>query len=143
MWETLGMRALLIMLLLAATGALAQAPAKDAASDERNRLVTAIAECLIKGLPDDWQQARVEINLDKPMDETGAVRYHVLRSEGGEPEAFTPCDPKEPPRAMIALRKLQSEETRGWIGAQLTVLRDGRFRIRYGYPEKAEKKGKK
>ena len=142
MWETLGMRALPIMLLLAASGALAQAPAKEAASDEANRIVTTIAECLIQGLPDDWQQARMEINLEKPMDDTGAVRYHVLRGEGAEPEAFTPCDPKEPPRAMIAMRKLQSEADRGWIGAQLTGLRDGRFRIRYGYPEKPQQKKK-
>lgn len=137
------MRALPIMLLLAATGALAQAPAQEAATDETNRIVTAIAECLIGGLPDDWQQARMEINLENPMDETGAVRYHVLRGESAEPEAFNPCDPKEPPRAMITMRKLQPEAARGWIGAQLTVLRDGRFRIRYGYPEKADNKGKK
>lgn len=130
------MRALPIILLLAAAAASAQEPKREEASAEETRIVQSIVECLLAGLPGEWLQARMEINLEKPFDDTGAVRYHVLRSENVEPEPFVPCDPKQPPRALLEIRKLQAESQRGWIGVQLTVLPDGRFRIRYGHPKK-------
>jgi hypothetical protein len=84
------MRIVAIMLFLTAAVAVAQVPADKAASDAENTAVENIVRCMVEGLPEDWEQATMEINLDKPLDETGAVRYRVLRRSRPEAEAFTP-----------------------------------------------------
>ncbi len=125
-----------IPLLAASLAVLAQAPAGSAASEAENRAVTSIAECMVAGLPEDWRLATMEVNLKKPFDETGAVRYLVARGEAtAATEPFQPCDIKQPALALLGARKLQPEASRGWIGARVTVFRDGRFGIRYGYPQ--------
>jgi hypothetical protein len=130
------MKALAIVVVFAAAQAWAQAPADKAASDAETRTVGDIVDCMVAGLPEDWRAAAMEINLEKPMDDTGAVRYLVSREEGASPsEPFTPCDVKKPARLLIELRNAQSPERRGWIGAQVSIRRDGRFGIRYGYPK--------
>src|SRR5262245_30567195 len=90
MCETACMRIVAIMLSLASAVAVAQVPADKAASDAENSAVEAIVRCMVSGLPEDWQQAMMEINLDKPLDETGAVRYRVQRGPDTEPDPFTP-----------------------------------------------------
>ena len=126
-----------IPLLALALGARAQAPSGDEASDAQSRVVEAIVECLAAGLPQDWQRAVMDVNLGKPLDETGTARYMVVRGERSEvTEPFVPCDSAKPVRILIEARQLQLEERRGWIDARLFVLRDGRFGIRYGYPPK-------
>ena len=127
------MKRYLLIALFAAPHALAQAPT---ASEAENRAVSAIVECMVAGLPEDWRVATMEVNLEKPFDETGGVRYRMARgSEELATEPFDPCDPKEPAKTLIDARKLQPEGRRGWIGARITVFRDGRFGIRYGYPQ--------
>jgi hypothetical protein len=136
MWETAGMRALLIVLVFAAAQAWAQRSEDRAASDAENRTVADIMNCFIVGLPEGWRQATMEINLAKPHDETGSVRYVFTSEENTVPsEPFEPCDVKRPARYLIELRNAQPVARRGWIGAQVTILRDGRFGIRYGYPK--------
>jgi hypothetical protein len=130
------MRALGIVLLFAAAQVLAQSAEQRGASDTESRTVAAIVDCLVAGLPDTWRRATMEINLEKPLDETGSVRYVFSSEEEAAPsEQFQPCDVKKPAKLLIELRNQQPADRRGWIGVQFTVLRDGRFGIRYGYPK--------
>ncbi len=130
------MRALLIVLVLVAAQTWAQTSEDRAASDAEARAVADIMDCFAPGLPASWRQATMEVNLDKPYDDTGSVRYVFTREDYTAPsESFQPCDVKRPARTLIELRDKQPESRRGWIGAQLTILRDGRFGIRYGYPK--------
>jgi hypothetical protein len=130
------MRTLAIVLVFAAAEALAQANEERDASDRETRAVADIVDCMVSGLPEDWRQATMEINLEKPFDETGSVRYVFAREDGIAPtESFQPCDVKRPAQTLIELRKDQPAARQGWIGAQFTVLRDGRFGIRYGFPK--------
>jgi hypothetical protein len=136
MWETAGMRALLIVLVFAAAQALAQGLEQREAAEFENRAMADIVDCMVQGLPEDWYRATLEINLDKPFDETGSVRYGFARREDEPPvEPFQPCDVKRPARALIELRSSLPRDKQGWIGVQVTVLKDGRFGIRYGYPK--------
>ena len=130
------MRALAIVLVFAATQALAQDVEQREAAEFENRAMAEIVDCLVQGLPEQWYRASMEINLEKPFDETGSVRYGFARSESEPPvEPFEPCDVKRPARTLIELRSRLPRERQGWIGAQVTVLRDGRFGIRYGFPK--------
>lgn len=129
------MRALAIVLLFAALQAWGQTTEERAASEAENRAMADIVDCLVQGLPQIWYRATMEINLDKPYDETGSVRYAFARDEATAPtEPFQPCDVKRPAKTLIDLRNSLPPAKRGWIGAQVTVLRDGRFGIRYGFP---------
>ena len=52
---------------------------------------------MVQGLPEDWYRATMEINLDKPFDETGSVRYAFAQQDDEPPaEPFEPCDVKRP-----------------------------------------------
>lgn len=129
-------RWIIIALLAASPAALAQAPAGPTASEAETRAATEIVRCMVAGLPEDWRIAVMEVNLDKPFDDTGAVRYHMGRGDATTAsEPFQPCDVKQPAVTLIEARKLQPEARRGWIGARVTVFRDGRFGIYYGYPK--------
>ena len=130
------MRTLAIVLVFVAAEALGQTREERGAAEIENRAVADIVDCMVTGLPEDWKQATMEVNLEKPGDETGSVRYVFSREEGGTPtESFQPCDVKKPAMTLIGLRKHQPAARQGWIGAQVTILRDGRFGIRYGFPK--------
>jgi hypothetical protein len=130
------MRMLGIVLVLVAAQALAQGREERGASERENRAIADIVDCMVKGLPEDWKRATMEVNLEKPFDETGSVRYVVSRVDGEAPsEPFEPCDVKLPAKTVIDLRQHQPADRQGWIGVQVTVLRDGRFGIRYGFPK--------
>jgi hypothetical protein len=130
------MRALAIVLVFAAAQVLAQETEQRGAADFETRAMTDIVDCMVQGLPEEWYRATMEINLDKPFDETGSVRYGFATREDEPPtKPFQPCDVKRPARALIDARSHLPPERQGWIGAQVTVLRDGRFGIRYGYPK--------
>ena len=135
------MRALAIFLLFSAAQVLGQTTEERGASDGENRAVAEMVDCMVAGLPEGWYAAAMQINLDKPMDKTGAVRYLVSRDETVVPsEPFQPCDVKKPPRILLELRDSLPAGRRGWIGAEVRILRDGRWGIRYGYPKPAAKK---
>ena len=130
------MRALAIVLVFAATPVLAQTTEQREAADFETRAMADIVDCMVQGLPDVWYRATMEINLDKPFDETGSVRYLFARTESEAPaEPFKPCDIKRPARTLIDLRGRLPRDRQGWVGAQVTVLKDGRFGIRYGFPK--------
>ena len=113
----------------------AQSPSQAASANE-NETVIEIVKCMIAGLPEDSSVAAMEIYLEKPLDSTGDVRYFVARGQETKPtEPFTPCDVAQPARTLIEARKTQPKERQGWIGARVTVFRDGKFGIRYGYPK--------
>jgi|SRR5262245_7256246 len=98
--------------------------------------VSEIAKCMAQGLPDDWVTAYLIVDLEKPGDSTGKVRYLVARKDAeAKPESFAPCDTDGPPVALIGLRYLEPPERRGWISARLTLERDGNFRLNYDFPK--------
>ena len=66
------MKALAIVVAFAAAQAAAQAPADKAASNAETRAVADIVDCMVAGLPEDWRAATMEVNLEKPMDDTAA-----------------------------------------------------------------------
>ena|SRR5579859_2668398 len=134
------MRALLSALLLLLP---AVVWAQDA-SEKETAAVQSMLECLVQGLPEDWQRAEMTVELAKPGADTGDVEYMVVRSGAQDkPEAFTPCDVRKPPRTLLDIRKTQAAARRGWTRAQLVLQRDGKFGINYEYPKKEDAKTRK
>jgi hypothetical protein len=126
---------LIIPLAAASMAAGAQAPAGKAASKAENSAVNTIVECLVAGLPEDWSEAVMVVELAKAGDETGAVQYLVARGGGVPGERFVPCDVRKPAVTLIEARKQLPQARRGWTGARLTLHRDGRFGLKYDYPK--------
>ncbi|HEY3076998.1 MAG TPA: hypothetical protein VGJ74_17650 [Burkholderiales bacterium] len=128
------MRHLAIMLVLALgpVCALAQGGASLAETDA----VARIAECIVVGAPPDWQRLYMVIDLAKPGDETGKVRYLAMRASTQDaPVAYTPCDTRKPATILLEARKRQTPERKGWIGARLTLHESGKFELNYDYPK--------
>ena len=127
------MKHLLIMLCLAlgAGGAFAQG-----ASLAETDAVARIAECIVQGAPEDWLRLYMVIDLAKPGDETGRVRYLAARASApNEPVAYTPCDTRKPALILLEARKRQTPERKGWIGARLILHENGKFELNYDYPK--------
>lgn len=116
--------------------ACAPAGAQDASAPE-TRAATAIVECLIAGLPEDWQRAEMEVKLAKPGDATGTARYLMARGKSGvvKMEPFEPCNARKPMMTLIEARRLLLPRRQGWTGALLTIDREGKFGLKYSYPE--------
>ena len=124
------------VLALAALAPLAVAAQE--ASKQQVDAVSSVAECLAIGLPQQWKQLRVVIELQKPLADTGAVRYQVtLPDDSTQP--FAPCDPNLPPVKLLALRDSQAEKERTWTMLILTMQPDASFNIKYEYPQPKKK----
>lgn len=118
-------------LVMAAPAAMAQP-----ASKAETQVVSTIVECLVEGLPEDWERAEMIVELAKPGAESGDVQYLVARTESeGRLEPFTPCDVRKPARALLDARKSQAPNRRGWTAAKLVLQRDGKFGLNYDYPK--------
>jgi hypothetical protein len=126
------MKHLIIIALLAAAPFAARA---QQASEEETKLLEGIAQCLAAGLPHDWRQAEMLVELKSPDAETGDVRYLMMRNlSGGQYEAFTPCNERQAARELVVeMRKLQPAEKRGWKGARFVVYRNGKFDLTFDY----------
>ena len=112
------------------------AQAQQPASEKETRLLGTIAQCLIEGLPGDWQRAQMTIELDSPGAPDGAVRYLFSRTLSRDQlEAFSPCDERRPAAALVEIREMQTQERRGWKTARFVVNRDGKFDLTYDYPK--------
>ncbi|HEX9395927.1 MAG TPA: hypothetical protein VF943_04220 [Burkholderiales bacterium] len=129
-------RWLIIPLAAASLGAAAQAPAGKPANPTENDAVTSIVECMAPGLPEDWSEAVMMVQLAKPGDENVAVQYLFARRGAAVPdERFMPCDVRTPAVALMGVRQQQPQALRGWTGARLTIFRDGKFSLKYEYPK--------
>src|SRR4051812_42902063 len=127
-------------LLLAAVAA-ALLPFHAGLAQEANatqmEAISEIAGCMAQGLPQDWASAHMIVELERPGDSIGKVRYLVFRKDAADkPESFAPCDSDGPPKALIGLREQEPVERRGWTTARLVVERDGTFRLNYDFPAK-------
>jgi hypothetical protein len=111
------------------------AAAAQQASATQIEAVSAVANCLATGLPQQWKRLRVVITLSQPMADTGGVLYLVTLPDD-RVEPFPPCDPRLPPVRLIDLRELQPESERGWTKMTLTMQPDASFDLKYEYPEK-------
>jgi hypothetical protein len=125
------MRHVLIMLALAAAPAIAFA---QGASISETNAVARIAECLAQGAPGDWQRLTMVVELEKPGDATGGVRYFATDASG-KAEPYTPCDTRKPALMLLEARKSQTPERKGWISARLVLFEDGKFELHYDYPK--------
>ena len=115
--------------------------AAQAASKAETQAVTKIVECLVQGVPEDWQRVEMIVELAKPGAETGDVQYLVTRAETADkPEPFTPCDLRQPVFTLLDARKALSPSRRNWTAAKLVLLRDGKFGLNYDYPKGMEPK---
>jgi hypothetical protein len=119
------------MLALAAAPAIAFA---QGASISETSAVARIAECLAQGAPADWQRLTMVVELEKPGDATGNVRYFATGASGTA-EAYTPCDTRKPALVLIETRKAQAPERKGWTSARLVLFEDGKFELHYDYPK--------
>ena len=129
------MKHLLIMLCLALAPGRGFAQSGGASLAETDA-VARIAECIVQGAPDDWQRLYMVIDLAKPGDETGQVRYLAARASAPDaPVAYTPCDTRKPATVLLEARKRQTPERKGWIGARLTLHESGKFELNYDYPK--------
>jgi hypothetical protein len=114
------------------------AAAAQEASKQQVDAVSSVAECLAIGLPRQWKQLLVVIELQRPLAETGAVRYQVtLPDDSNQP--FEPCDPNLAPVKLLALRDGQEEKERRWTMLILTMKPDASFNIKYEYPQPKKK----
>jgi hypothetical protein len=125
--------------LLLAAAVVALVPFHAALAQEANatqmEVINEIFRCMAQGLPQDWASAHMIVDLERPGDSTGKVRYVVFRKDATDkPELFTPCDTDGPPKALIALREQEPVERRGWTTARLVLERDGTFRLNYDIP---------
>jgi hypothetical protein len=125
------MRHVLIMLWLALTPWAAFA---QGASLGETDAVARIAECIVEGAPPDWQRLYMVIDLAKPGDDAGEVRYLAKRASEERLVAYTPCDLRKPALILIQARKRLPPERKGWISARLTFEEDGKFSLHYDYP---------
>src|SRR6185295_4002989 len=124
------------VLALAALAPLAVAAQE--ASKQQVDAVSSVAECLAIGLPQQWKQLRVVIELQKPLADTGAVRYQVtLPDDSTQP--FAPCDPNLPPVKLRALRDSQAEKERTWTMLIRARQPDASFNLNYEYPQPKKK----
>ena len=106
------------------------------ANQNEMQAITEIAQCMAQGLPDNWVSAQMVVELARPGESTGAVRYLFARKETEDRlEPFTPCDTDLPASILVGLRGVQSAERRGWTSARLVVERDGSFRLNYDFPK--------
>jgi len=124
--------------VLALAALLPLAAAAQPASKETVTAVSSVAECLAIGLPREWKELLVVVELPEPYAEKGAVRYQVTLPDDTD-MAFVPCDPNLAPVKLLALRDSQSEGDRGWTMLILTMQPDASFNIRYQYPRPANR----
>ncbi|HLS87129.1 MAG TPA: hypothetical protein VK043_12605 [Burkholderiales bacterium] len=110
--------------------------AAQQATEAQTEVLMEVAQCLAAGLPDNWEQAEMLVELEKPGAEKGNVRYLVRRRlSGGQFEPFRPCDERKAAHALVTeFRALQAPDRRGWRGARFVVHRDGNFNITFDYP---------
>ena len=115
---------------------LAQQTAKQAASEQETQLLGTIAQCLMEGLPSDWQRAQITIELGTPGAAGGVVRYQFARTLSRDRlEPFMPCDENKPAQTLVEIRALQAPERSGWKSARFVLTRDGKFDLTYDYPK--------
>jgi len=106
------------------------------ASPQETEAVARIAPCLVQGLPDDWLRIYVVIDLARPGDESGNVRYLVARRDTPDRvEPYTPCDLRAPAVGLLATRAHQAAERSRWTGARLVLHPSGNFELNFDYPE--------
>lgn len=130
------MRRLLLGAVVAALVPFHAALAQEANATQMEA-ISEIFRCMAQGLPQDWASAHLIVDLERPGDSTGKVRYLVFRKDAEDkPESLAPCDTDGPPKALIALREQEPVERRGWTTVRLVFERDGNFRLNYDFPAK-------
>ena len=123
-------RAIILLAALAPLAASAQQ-----LSEQETNIVESIAQCMAAGLPEDWQRAEMTVVLPQAGASGGEVTYRVSRGAEGRPVPFRPCDDRKPAQALVEMRRLQAPELAAWSSARLVIHREGKFDLKYDYPE--------
>jgi hypothetical protein len=126
-----------LLILAIALGSPALPAGAQQATEAQTQVLLDITKCLAAGLPDNWEEAEMLVELEKPGAETGNVRYVVRRRlSGGQYEPFRPCDERRAAQALVRdFRKLQTAKQRNWKGARFVIHRDGKFDLTFDYPK--------
>ena len=99
-------------------------------------MLQSIADCMLAGLPRGWTTAQVqvtELGADGKNREFEAKYFHTVA--GGKPVAYIPCDPREPAMNVYRLNGALDADKRNWNRATLTLSSEGKFELKYDYPE--------
>jgi hypothetical protein len=105
-------------------------------SPQEKQILTAVAKCMLVGLPQDWYEAQAVVTLDTPGAPAGNARYVFSRQLArGDMVPFTPCNGTDPARALVEMRGLQAPEKRDWQAVRFLLHRDGKFDLTYDYPK--------
>ena len=125
-----------------AAGAAAPATGASAADDKTTSaemVIQSIADCVLAGLPADWNLAQIEVKEigrdDKQRDFEASYSYLDASGKRG---AFSPCDPREPALNVYKLNGALDPAKRNWIRAVLVLSKEGKFELQYDYPPGAE-----
>ena len=123
----------------AAKPAAAPAETKPQTPDE---VVQEIANCVLAGLPQGWQVARVEvIEIGRDDRKREFEAKYSYSGKDGKNASFTPCDPREPAQNVYKLNGVLEADKRNWIRATLFLSNEGKFELQYDYPKKEGEAG--
>jgi hypothetical protein len=107
---------------------------KAASPDE---VVQNIANCVLAGLPPDWQLAQIEVTeLSRDGKQREFEAKYLYTGKDGKGAGFTPCDLREPALNVYKLNAALDPEKRNWIKATLVLSREGKFELQYDYAKK-------
>ncbi|MBS0337263.1 MAG: hypothetical protein JSS40_10715 [Proteobacteria bacterium] len=100
-------------------------------------MVQEIANCVLAGLPPDWQLAQIEVTeLSRDGKQREFEAKYLYTGKDGKGAAFTPCNLREPALNVYKLNAAMAPEKRNWIKATLVLSREGKFELQYDYQKK-------
>lgn len=118
----------------AAKPAAAPAETKAQTPDE---VVQEIANCVLAGLPQGWQVARIEvIEVGRDARKREFEAKYSYSGKDGKIAVFAPCDLREPAESVYKLNGALDPDKRNWIRATLLLSNEGKFELQYDYPKK-------
>ena len=111
-------------------------PPAEAKEPTTDTVVQDIANCVLAGLPPDWQLAQIEvteIGRDGKQREFEAKYLYI--GKDGKGTAFVPCDLREPALNVYKLNGALALDKRDWSKATLMLSKEGKFELQYDYPK--------
>lgn len=117
------------------------APAESKAQTP-DEVVQEIANCVLAGLPQGWQVARVEvIEIGRDDRKREFEAKYSYSGKDGKSAVFAPCDPREPAQSVYKLNGVLEADKRNWTRATLLLTNEGKFELQYDYPKKEGEPG--
>jgi hypothetical protein len=113
------------------------APAKPRAPDAK--LIERIFACLAPGLPQDWDKTWIvvtDLGAAQGKERQFEAQFFFTTPSGDDKgEPLTPCNSKGLALQVHDMNDLLAPEKRNWRKAQLLITSEGRFELKYDYPQ--------